>query len=104
VVGVEIDQQPGIQPQCSEVGHQLRTVNGVKALHSLQLDNRDVFDNQVDAMPVNDFIAVTKLDYVFGLIPKALVSELYLHGLVINQLHKPAPKAVCTERAQPMTR
>ena len=88
MICVEIDQQPGIQPQSAQVGHHLCTVNGVKALHSFQLDNHNVLNNQVDAMPVNDLIAVTDLDDVFSLIPKSLVSELYLHGLVINRLDK----------------
>jgi hypothetical protein len=80
----------------------LSAVNRVKPLHCFQLDHHNVLDHEVYSVSVNDLIAVADLNQMFGFVSKALVSELDLHGLVINGLN-----VACTEggvhRAQPMT-
>ena len=55
---VEIDQQADLPPTKSHVRQQLRLVNRIDRLSALDLDDHDIANDQVNAIPEIDLLTV----------------------------------------------
>ena len=55
---MEVDQQANVSSTQSNIGEQLRLVDGIDGFDALYLDNDDSFDNQIDTIAKFDPLAV----------------------------------------------